>query len=190
MKVKFHHLLHLPEDLLRMGCVASCFACERKHRDWKRNSVYAFRHVEHQSTTDFLNYAVREIVSGRFKFNETCLVGAKEFSMYDGAFRAQFSDVALTRAGEVRAGDVVALVVDGLLVVGEMVKFFSAEDGACLALVLRYSPTRKPLEFDIRSCSEILVKASALCARCIWAKRRPGVLLVLVPDNISIAFDS
>ena len=35
IKVKFHHLVHVPDDLLRLGKVISCFAPERKHKDVK-----------------------------------------------------------------------------------------------------------------------------------------------------------
>ena len=85
IKIKFHHLLHLPEDLLRLGCILSCFVTERKHRDWKAVTLFAFRNFEAQTIRDFVNYMVEEFASGRFKFCEAFLRKAKR-SIIDGEF--------------------------------------------------------------------------------------------------------
>ena len=45
-KIKWHHLLHLPDDLRRMGKLLSCFPMERKHKDTKVQMVNSFRCVE------------------------------------------------------------------------------------------------------------------------------------------------
>ena len=63
IKVKFHHLGHLPEDLLKLTKNMSCFPGERKHRDWKSVCVHVFRNVEHTTTCSFLNFAIQDSLS-------------------------------------------------------------------------------------------------------------------------------
>ena len=45
-KVKWHHLMHLPDDLLRLGKFLSCFPMERKHKSLKVHMVNTFATIE------------------------------------------------------------------------------------------------------------------------------------------------
>ena len=45
--VKWHNLLHLPDDLKRLGKLLSCSPMDRKHKDIKVHMANTCRYVEH-----------------------------------------------------------------------------------------------------------------------------------------------
>ena len=55
VKPKWHHMLHLPEDIDRIGALLTCFVTERKHRSVKRHGLWTFRNYEHTLIADVLN---------------------------------------------------------------------------------------------------------------------------------------
>ena len=69
-KVKWHHLLHLPDDLKRMGKMLSCFPMERKHKDIKVHMVNSFRSLEQTTVYSHLNATVYSVTNGLTKFVE------------------------------------------------------------------------------------------------------------------------
>ena len=179
IKVKFHHLLHLPEDLRRVGSVVSCFVTERKHRDWKRTSLYAFRNVEQQSTIDFVNYSIQEMVTGRFQFVEQYLA-EPETLVVDG-LKIEVATTAYLRAGEVRHRDVVIAGTADSTVVGEILRFFSC-DGVVVAEILAYEPiVDNAGDFSTVRCSTMYVDGASVRSKLMWSHRRKGVLHALLP---------
>jgi hypothetical protein len=179
IKVKFHHLLHLPDDLHMLGVVISCFVTERKHRDWKRFSLYAFRNTEHASTVDFVNYSVQEFCSGRFKFTESFLIDAEKVYIEDHPY--DMSWVAFLTAGEARRNDVVAIDERNSIKVGKVIQFVG--DGPeIFAKVEFYTEVRgSKSEYRTDRSSIEYVPCNAVRAKCAWAKMRPDVILVLLP---------
>ena len=177
IKVKFHHLLHLPEDLQHLGLVLSCFVTERKHRDWKRTSIWAFRHVEHQSTFDFVNYCVQEFVSGRFSFKPVYLVNPEQLVDVWSV-----SWTAITLAGCVRRGDVVVVISrEGEHRVGECLRFWQRDDDSFIE-VLCYRRISKVLgEYSTDTSNIGFFRASSVKVRCAHAPSRKNVVHVLVP---------
>ena len=177
-KIKFHHLFHLPEDFQRMGAILSCFVTERKHRDWKAVSLYAFANVEHQSTY----YSVQEFTSGRFQFAEEYLHEPRDASYGEGE-DFKFASHATLRVGELRVKDVVVAKKASRTYVGEISNFFEI-DGAVFVAVQIYKPLNDSCvnDFDVVGCHRILVEGTSIRAKCAWAHRRKGVVHVLLPS--------
>jgi len=172
-------LLHLPDDLNELGVVVSCFVTERKHRDWKRFSLYAFRNTELSSTIDFVNYSIQEFVSGRFKFTESFLIEAEKVHIegrsYDVAWKASVP------AGEVHRNDVVVVVKGASIKVGKVLQFVGDHDVIC-AKVEFYTKVRgSSNEYRTDRSTIEYVPCTALRTKCAWATMRPRVVLVLVP---------
>ena len=65
-KPKFHHLLHLPENLKFLGKVIGCLPGERKHRRAKAVGRWASRHPEKNIVNGMLNEIVHNIDSRSF----------------------------------------------------------------------------------------------------------------------------
>ena len=175
IKVKFHHLLHLPEDLQHLGLVLSCFVTERKHRDWKRTSIWAFRHVEHQSTFDFVNYCVQEFVSGRFSFKPMYLVNPEQLV---DAWSVSWQ--AITLAECVHRGDVVVVISrEGEHRVGECLRFWQRGDDLFIE-VLCYRRISRVLGEHSTDTSNIgFFRASSVKVRCAHAPLRKNVVHVM-----------
>ena len=178
IKIKFHHLLHLPEDLLRLQKILSCFVTERKHRDWKSISLYCFRSVESASTMEFVNYAVQEFVSGRLKFVETYLLEPETHRLWDTCFET--SVAACLRAGEVRRRDVIIAQTINATVVGEVLRFFSFSE-TIFVQMLCFEPLGNN-DFGLNNARSLFISGSSVRAKCAWAHRRSEVIHVLVPS--------
>lgn len=152
---------------------------ERKHRDWKRTSLYAFRNVEQQSTIDFVNYSIQEMVTGRFQFVEQYLA-EPETLVVDG-LKIEVATTAYLRAGEVRHRDVVIAGTADSTVVGEILRFFSC-DGVVVAEILAYEPiVDNAGDFSTVRCSTMYVDGASVRSKLMWAHRRKGVLHALLP---------
>ena len=68
-KTKWHHLLHLPDDLRRVGKLLSCFPMERKHKDMKVQMVNSFRSVERTTVYSYLNATITAMITGQTQFD-------------------------------------------------------------------------------------------------------------------------
>ena len=182
IKVKFHQLLHLPDDLLRLGVCLSCFCLERKHRDWKRLSLYIFRTCESTTTIDFVNYSIQEMVSGRFKFKEFYLDDPETVCVDGNVF--DVARAAFLRAGEVKCRDVVLCETTEATYVGEIIRFYGSgdEDDTVTAEVLVYEPiTGSHGDFSTERTRTAFIEGSAIRTACAWGHRRKGVIHVLTP---------
>ena len=179
VKIKFHHLMHLPEDLRRLGLVLSCFVLERKHRDWKRLSLFAFRSVEHSSVTDFVNYSVQEFCSGRFKFQETYLLQSEAVVLDGVSLCVSWS--AVLRVGIVKRSDIVIIMFNGVEAVGRVVRFFDMGGDVDITVEIEcFAPLGGGDWSTLHSTIEF-VPATAVRHNAMWASRRHGVIHVLRP---------
>ena len=181
VKIKFHHLMHLPEDLRRIGHILSCFVTERKHRDWKAVTLFAFRNFEAQTVRDFVNYMVEEFVSGRFKFKEFFLRKPKR-SIIDGE-TLNFSQAAVLMVGEVRSKDIVCWRDNrGEMAVGEVKHFFAFDENDDLIYVwVRRLAAMGGDSWSLSNSRSCFVPAHALRANCVWGIRGPSLITALVP---------
>ena len=180
VKVKFHHL-HLPEDLLRIGTCISCFVTERKHRDWKRFSLYSFRHSEHQSTVDYVNYYVQELASGRFRFSECSLVDAVPVEFSASLFAAHG---AFTSAGEIRRGDVVAARGNAGTIVGRVVTCFGRDAETFVQIDAYRLLPGSSCDFSVENATAVFVHASNVVAALMWCARNRQAIHVLLPAEL------
>ena len=55
VKPKWHHMIHLPDTMLFVGRLMSCWVTERKHKATKRCALHVFRHLESTVLTSLLN---------------------------------------------------------------------------------------------------------------------------------------
>ena len=130
-KVKWHHLLHLPDDLLRLGKLLSCFPMERKHKDIKVHMVNNFKNVEHTTVCGYLNATVTSIINGQTQFKPDFLLDP-----VDGR-----SSRAVLQCGAIHRGDMVLFTLDdGRRALGEVKGFLAASDSPLLAHVLAFTP--------------------------------------------------
>ena len=153
-KVKWHHLLHLPDDLKRMGKMLSCFPMERKHKDIKVHMVNSFRSLEQTTVYSHLNATVYAITKGLTKFEQEYLLSP------DGDRSAH----AVLRVGMIGKGDMVLLNKDdrGNRALGEVLGFVTADDRV-FAHLRQFAPC-SPKVWDTSRAHETIVKGCTVIA--------------------------
>ena len=111
-KIKFHHLYHLPDDLLRVGSALSCFPTERKNKDALAVSVATDHTIARSSIIAFLHRTI--------KHWRTAEAACKRIHPYSGRLVMQGGEAmvhctsACLHCGDVHKRDMV-LLLDGSL---------------------------------------------------------------------------
>ena len=106
-KPKFHHLFHLPDDLLRAGACISCFVTERKNKDALAVSVATDRTVERSSIISFLHKTISHWSANVVDVKHFYLRGGHELVL-NGEPLSRSTSATLT-CGTISHGDVVLL---------------------------------------------------------------------------------
>ena len=101
IKPKFHHLLHVEENINHIGLLLSCFVTERKHRSVKRAGLWSFRHYEHTLIADIVSRDI-ERLTGEDLRHETRMLNPKEIIGYRTSIAVHLP------CGEVQHGDIIA----------------------------------------------------------------------------------
>ena len=182
IKVKFHHLGHLPEDLLRLTKNMSCFPTERKHRDWKSACLHVFRNVEHTTTCAFLNFAMQEYITGRFRFEECYLDDPENF--YVGGTAMQIAKKAHCPCGLVLQGDIILAIEpdNHALIVGMVIKFVAlADQQQCACAQIEKYKNAAGNTYLTDSPASVFVGLETVRSNLTWAKRGHGRIKVLAP---------
>jgi hypothetical protein len=118
-KIKFHHLYHLPDDLLRAGSAISCFVTERKNKDAIAVSVCTDRNVEKSSIIMFLHRTIAHW-SGNYKACAPVYLRNGHNVEVNGDVIMVSKSVCLP-CGDVYAGDMV-LLTNGSI--GQVMEFW------------------------------------------------------------------
>ena len=106
VKPKWHHLLHLPSLVIRLGKVLSCFVTERKHRSVKAAALHVFRHIEHTTLATVLNNMCQQVIEGHCLFQRQFLVSPKRFDLLSD-YHLNRSTSAVLDCGLISKGDVI-----------------------------------------------------------------------------------
>ena len=176
IKVKFHHMLHLAADLKRLGFSISCFAMERRHRDWKSVVLWAFRSFELSSTRDAINCMVHQIVAGQWKFDAFWLDNPREAELF--GVTVEVARGAHTPYGLLRSNDLVlASLGDG--VVGRVGRFFCINGGFFVEFS-RFMPIDD--DWSLTPVDTAIIDLSLCRSALAWAPRNSERMRVLIPS--------
>ena len=131
-KVKWHHLIHLPDDLLRLGKFLSCFPMERKHTAITVHAVNTFATIEQATVYIHLNAMITSIIRGDTQFKTAYLQRP-----VDGR-----SSRAVLPCGNLFKGDMVMFNSDdhGQRALGEIQGFVQVLDSPLLVHVSALAP--------------------------------------------------
>ena len=127
-KIKFHHLYHLPDDMLRLGKFVGCFTTERKNKDAKAVVVATDKNIERSSIISFLHRTICHWADN----DEAC----KPEHLRSPSTIQLPNDMSTSRSacllcGDLHAGDMVLLLNQSI---GEIVDFWQLEDSLCVRL--------------------------------------------------------
>jgi hypothetical protein len=107
VKPKFHHLLHLPDNLEWMNQFLTCFVLERKNYDLKRAAREIKANMEHTVVHDYLNHICRSWLCAPESFVSKYLVNPFEVTIQRQAFLC--SNSAVFECGHLFSADIVVM---------------------------------------------------------------------------------
>ena len=152
--VKWHHLLHLPDDLRRLGKLLSCFPMERKHKDIKVQMVNSFRSVERTTVYSYLNATITAMITGQTQFRSEYLLDP-----VDGR-----STKAVLPIGKVFKDDMVVFSLDtrATQALGKVVQFIQEGNTLC-AHLLQFEPCSRDCWDTSKHNETIVISGKIIC---------------------------
>ena len=141
VKIKFHHLYHLPGDIEWMGTWLTCFVFERKHYDLKVTAKEIHKHIEHTVVNDILNQTVHGFLTQPKAFMHRYLI--KPSDAVVGQLELLAATSAVFECGTLHQDDVVMLRDGSVARVVEFVQHTS--DQSIVVRLIRYSKVSNTL---------------------------------------------
>ena len=177
IKPKWHHLLHLPGQIRRLGKVISCFAAERKHRSAKRAALHVFRHLEHTTLADMLNQQCEQILDGHNLFKRRFLAHRLDVEAMGQTFAR--STEAVLECGHLHSDDVI-YCVDG--VVARVRCFWQLADDDDAPLVAQCTLCDKLSAILYRDSETVsFIESDSIVDAMTYKPRDDGVIRVILP---------
>ena len=173
-KPKFHHLLHLPENLLWLGKVIGCLPGERKHRRAKAYGRFSFRTPEKSILIAMLNEMAQHI--GGRELRAIFLHEPRSTTL--GRLSVLAATSATLPCGDVSRRKVV-LCCDSS--VAEVLGFTENDAGDIVVHLHTFTPCRGDPKSFQKSGPIAFRDASDIVAKLTWAMLRPGVVRVILP---------
>ena len=174
IKPKWHHLLHIPENMSTVGRLLSCFVTERKHRITKKAALYVFRHFEATVLKDLINKQVHDFVDSNL-FKAAFLMEPSTVDI--GGYTVRTSVAAMLSCGEVHRGDIVATRDHR---VGKVSQFWAACDGSIILAIAVYPPAPGVDSFWVGQALAF-VADNGIVRSAIWCERSPGLIRIVPP---------
>lgn len=178
IKPKWHHMMHLPEQVGSLGKALSCFVTERKHKQVKAAATWTYKYYEHTVLRNLLHHqsvAMDNPAMWSAVSMHGVLHNVDGVSM-DRAF------VARLPCGAVHRTDLVGLVSK---VVGEVVCFWAPAGTADIVAQVRPLLPTASANVWARSnaTSDVFVPATDIVATLIFASRSDGTVHALLPAS-------
>ena len=170
---KFHHLYHVPENMLAINKLVSCFVLERKHRVTKDAARECMRHIEHTVVVDMVNRHCCHAQNNESTYQMQYLLESQPTSVP----KTTSASAAVISIGTVHKSDVVFLV-DGS--VAKVDRLWQDASG----LVLQVSPygmvSAVLWKMDVKIGSRF-VDALDVVALLTYAVESANVIRIIVP---------
>ena len=136
-KPKYHHLMHVPDNMEYARALLSCWVTERKHKVDKRHACHIFRIFEKKKTVmaALINQQAEEFMSGDC-FTPVQMLSVREVTLL-GTVWWRSVDACL-ECGEIRKGDLVYLANGSVC---EAVAFWAQPVHGFEVIVMETCPT-------------------------------------------------
>ena len=123
VRPKFHHLFHIADNMVWLGCLLSCFVCERKHRETKRAALWTFRSIDNTVAKELLSRQCARIsAEGTSLFQKQWLHSPKALNF--GGVVLSRSTSACLECGPISATDMVWVQEGASVIVGRVEAFW------------------------------------------------------------------
>ena len=161
-KLKFHHLYHLPDDLLRAGII-SCFPTERKNKDALAVSVATDFHIERSSTIAFLHRTISHWCGNTTACKSAYLLAVRNIDVRGEAM--SYSTSACLPCGDVFARDMV-LLINGSI--GRVVDFWQRDVDQSMSVRCYEHKKIGGLFFELASHGPVFDDVSCIVEAVTW----------------------
>ena len=152
-KIKFHHLYHLPDDLLRMGSCVSCFPTERKHKDVLAVANATDRDIEKTASIAFLHRTIYHWHDNADACKPCFLRQGRDTILPGFSSPMKAAMVACLHIGDVHHGDMVILTSGDL---GSIIDFWESKDEMNVRLYLHTHLGGS--RFSLKACRIVIDK--------------------------------
>ena len=172
IKIKFHHLIDLPDDLLRMGRVLGCFTAERKNKDLKQVAKNSFNTLESTVCFDYVNKCVERFCLCEESYKRAFLVSPKQIGS------TTMSSRATTPSGDIHKGDVVCMTANR---VGKIVDFFQSSDDDSIVARVHVLSKVGTFIFSIADSVVMFISIDEIVEPVAWYASADTLLHVALP---------
>ena len=180
IKPKFHHLLHIPDNMRTLGVLLSCFVTERKHRAVKKAACHVFRHFEHTVLADLINSQVEQFQEGNVE--RSFLIEPKQVAAPGETLLTAVA--AALPCGEIRAGDICCLAGRRL---GKVMAFWRrSEPKSDIAIeidLFAHDGGEDATLWRSTTAARAFVAEQELIAAVPWAPQGDAAIRAILPDR-------
>ena len=171
---KFHHMYHLPDDLLWMLQCLSCFPTERKNKDALELSNATDRTVEKTSVINFLQQTLSHWAKNGCQ--ESYLHGNPRSYALGGGVTLFQSSGATCQGGEIKSGDMVSFS-DGSI--GKVISFSQCDGDE---RIYAQAEVHELISgFDFQLGYEVLFVDVSMIVEAVCWKTKPRSIFAIVP---------
>ena len=183
VKPKFHQLLHLPNNIVFLNRLLSCFVTERKHREAKKAALHVFRNIDNTVIGTMVHNQCEAVCgTSGYLFKPRYLV--KPHTVGTGDALVSHAKCAVLPSGSVRAGDIVYLKTHE---VGKVINFWGhpTHDEITVRLAmfrqLRRNVWSVRLPHDIRA-----MDTATIVDAVMWSPCGDGEILIIPPFRVEL----
>ena len=176
IRPKFHHLYHIPENIVFLQKLISCFVLERKHISTKDAVRHVYRFVDHAVIMNIVNRLCTAASSDDdLLFCKQYLIDPVPHVLTVGNFLS--SATARLPCGTVFANDLVFLTDRS---VGYIKHFFSSHDGTFLAQIEVLTKVTPEL-WQTVVASIVFASTDDIVSAVMWCRHSANHIRVVVP---------
>ena len=180
VKPKFHHALHIPENMRYLGKLLTCFVTERKHRATKRAALFIFRHIDNTVTKDICNRQCVAFSGDNSLFKRQYMHAPKQLTVH--GFALKESKIAVLEYGAVQRNDIVYITTDDVC---EVIDFWQHADDGVIVVRLRVLEQRGHDIWSRTSNIERIANVSSIIEAVMWAPSGDNIMII-PPFRVSL----
>ena len=183
---KFHHLLHIPDEIEWLARMIWCFVTERKHQDIKQVARSACNQVEHAVLHDFLNSTVQNYIARGYNFVPKYMEKPQHVTV-SASLAMWVSTSIVMECGTVSQFDVIYLRDN---TVAEALEFWQSPGNESIAAKVRFFKYVKIDDMDLwRVCNDIrFIDIELIAEPVCWCVPYKGHIRITPPPSMGYRY--
>ena len=181
-KIKFHHALHLPDDLHRLDCKTfSTFTTEAKNKDALAIVNAADKSIEKTATATFLHNDLQAMIDST-KFARHSYLDGNVKCFLVGGTKCWTSKQSVLPGGSINHGDFVYLVGGSIGKVLNIFDFDRSDEHLVVQIEIHQPLEAAPMRFSLNIDSVTCVSSVDIVEPVWWRQSPNGFIVAIVPE--------